>query len=36
MNEILNLIDKAMAADPLTLALCVALVLSFAVLRKQK
>lgn len=36
MNDLMTLVDKAISADPLTLALCVALVLSLALLRKEK
>lgn len=36
MNDLVTLVETAISADPTNLALCVALVLSLALLRKEK
>jgi len=36
MNDIISMVERALAADPLNLALCIGLVLSLAVLRSSK
>lgn len=35
MSDLMTLVDKAISTDPLNLALCIALVLSLALLRKE-
>ncbi|MGF6332048.1 hypothetical protein ABH909_004926 [Pseudomonas sp. BS3782 TE3695] len=36
MNDMILMVQQALMADPLNLALCIALVLSFALLRRSK
>lgn len=36
MSPVISLVDKALSADPLTLALCAILILSLVILGRQK